>query len=408
MRQNRFTSSVADKAVREAGEERREDLCQDSPEYESELDGRNLPASFSETPGSALPGIHRSFDKFRGVEVIAERVKVSRIFAVDFTKGALVLIMVLYHWINYFIGPDWAYYRYLRFVTPSFILVTGFLISNVYLSKYEVTGWRLSRRLLTRGFKLLTLFSGLNMARIVLLPKLANAGVGVERFNLRSIVDAFAAGNVYSVTGKSVAFYILIPIGYLLIISAGLVLPYRFFRYTFHVACIFFLTCILALGLNGLRSDNLGFVTIGFLGVLVGFVPIKKINNSISHPYMLAIAYGGYLIAITVWNVPFPLQIVGAFLSVGGIYLMGLRGDDRGRVRGHVILLGKYSLLGYIAQIAILQVLSAGLRHINLGQSALGLSFVAAFGLTVAAVEVVDRTRAKSMTFDGIYKAIFV
>ena len=44
--------------------------------------------------------------------------------ALDFTKGALVLIMVLYHWLNYFYGPRGDVYRYLRFLTPSFIFIT--------------------------------------------------------------------------------------------------------------------------------------------------------------------------------------------------------------------------------------------------------------------------------------------
>src|SRR6184192_3526731 len=54
--------------------------------------------------------------------------------ALDFTKGMLVLLMVLYHWLNYFVASEGDFYRYLRFVTPSFIFITGFLISNVYLS----------------------------------------------------------------------------------------------------------------------------------------------------------------------------------------------------------------------------------------------------------------------------------
>ena len=57
-----------------------------------------------------------------------------RISALDFTKGALVLVMVLYHWLNYFVGPQGDFYRYLSFLPPSFICITGFLISHVYLS----------------------------------------------------------------------------------------------------------------------------------------------------------------------------------------------------------------------------------------------------------------------------------
>src|ERR1700758_4327571 len=78
--------------------------------------------------------------------------KAGRIAALDFTKGSLVLIMVLYHWINYFYGVQDN--RYLRFLTPSFIFITGFLISNVYLSKYGVSDPKLPRRLIQRGAKI--------------------------------------------------------------------------------------------------------------------------------------------------------------------------------------------------------------------------------------------------------------
>src|SRR6185436_19807687 len=87
----------------------------------------------------------------------------SRNDALDFTKGALVLIMVLYHWLNYFVTLQWDVYRYLRFLTPSFILITGFIVSSVYLRKRNNDA-ALYRRLWVRGAKLLLLFTALNVA----------------------------------------------------------------------------------------------------------------------------------------------------------------------------------------------------------------------------------------------------
>jgi uncharacterized membrane protein len=85
----------------------------------------------------------------------------------DFTKGALVLFMVLYHWLNYFLGLGRPIYRYLRFLPPSFIFISGFLISNAYLAKYELTDPRLPKRLGVRGSKILGLFVALNAAIIL-------------------------------------------------------------------------------------------------------------------------------------------------------------------------------------------------------------------------------------------------
>src|SRR5215472_5576139 len=84
--------------------------------------------------------------------------KAQRIPSLDFTKGTLVLLMVLYHWLNYFTNLPWKYYDYLRFLTPSFIFITGFIISHVYLSKYAASDTRLSKRLFTRGLKLIAVF----------------------------------------------------------------------------------------------------------------------------------------------------------------------------------------------------------------------------------------------------------
>jgi hypothetical protein len=98
---------------------------------------------------------------------------------------------------------------------------------------------------------------------------------------------------------------------------------------------------------------------------------------------------------------------VGVPLSLMVIYLAGISRSDTGKIRSEVILLGKYSLFGYISQIAILQILAAGLHHINFGFAALSASFVAAFALTIISVEITDRLRTKVVSIDKLYKAVF-
>ena len=340
-------------------------------------------------------------------QLAASSPKAQRISALDFTKGALVLIMVLYHWINYFIGPQWEYYRYLRFLTPSFIFVTGFMISNVYLAKYDASDPRLAKRLFRRGLKLLIIFLVLNVARTFIVPALGTGGVARNLLDASNIFTVFVSGNFPVVGSKLISFSILVPISYLLMLSGLLMLPYRFFRYTFHVVSVFLLLSIVALGLIGAQSSNLELITIGMLGVLAGFMPIATINDLVRRPYLLGLAYLGYTIAITIWNVPFWLQLIGVPLSLMVIYLVGISGSGSGAVGNEFILLGKYSLFGYISQIGILQILAASLRHVNLGFLVLIASFVAAFALTIISVEVVDRLRAKVPSMDSLYKAVF-
>jgi peptidoglycan/LPS O-acetylase OafA/YrhL len=332
-----------------------------------------------------------------------------RMAAMDFTKGALVLIMVLYHWLNYFYGFDGDIYRYLRFLTPSFIFITGFLVSNVYLSKYGVSDPRPPRRLAQRGVKLLGIFVALNVVRAMLLPADSRMQLLAQHRAARSLFEVYVLGNVLSgESGKAVAFYILVPIGYLLLFSALLLLAARHFRYVFHAVGALCLVAVLILNAAGLPSANLELLTIGLLAVILGYASTEKIRAYVRHPYLLAAGYLLYVGAVTLWNVIYPLQIVGVLLTLMILYLWGDAKGEPGPLRSTVILLGRYSLLGYIAQIAILQTLHQGLGHVKLPHSAtMVVSFVAAFVLTILMVQGTDFAREKSVGVARLYKAVF-
>jgi hypothetical protein len=332
--------------------------------------------------------------------------KANRNPALDFTKGALVLIMVLYHWMNYFYGPHDN--RYLRFLTPSFICITGFLISNIYLAKYAISDPRLPKRLLQRGAKVLGVFFLLNIMRILLVQGAFTQHSGSEPSPASNLIDVYLIGSgVGGGQSKAVAFFVLIPIGYVLILSAVLAILSRFYRYTFHVACLIALLTIVILAANDLQSPNLELVTIGLLGVLAGYLPTAKVDAIVRHSYILAGAYILYMLAITFWNIIYPLQIIGVFLSLMILYRLGQVGDQPGLGARIVILLGKYSLFGYIAQIAVLQILHFGLIRLGSRTVVQGISFVLAFALTILSVVIVDRARAKSAIANKAYGAVF-
>jgi peptidoglycan/LPS O-acetylase OafA/YrhL len=332
----------------------------------------------------------------------------NRIPAFDFTKGVLVLFMVLYHWLNYFYTPQGKIYDYLRFLTPSFIFVTGFLISHVHISKYGIGNPKLPRRLFLRGLKLLGVFVLLNLLIGLALP---DSPIRMSLFEYPSFANLeaiFLSGNVYiDQIGKAASFTILVPISYLLMVSAILLTACKFFKYTFHVICGLMLLSILLLDLHGMHSTNLELLTIGLLGVIFGYASGAQIQKSVGHPYAVGLAYCAYLGAITIWVVSFPLQTVGVFLTVMVIYMIGAKSGEPGRLRRHILVLGNYSLFGYISQIAILQILHRGLSHFNLGVGVPGVSLVAGFALTMISVEVVDRTRPKSATLDRFYRVVF-
>jgi peptidoglycan/LPS O-acetylase OafA/YrhL len=361
------------------------------------------------SPGKTLESAPRGVTFTEQTRVTQARIKVAdRIPAFDFTKGLLVLFMVLYHWLNYFYGLQGNVYTYLRFLTPSFIFITGFLISHVSLPHYGPNTTQLSKRLLLRGLKLLAIFIALNIAVGLLFPDSSVRQLVLERSTVANLVAVFITGNVVvSGIGKAAAFTILVPIAYLLLGSAFLLVIGRSVNHIFLLACMPLFLTMLALSSQGLQSTNLELLTIGLLGVVCGYTPATEMKRLVDHPYAIIAAYCGYLAAITIWGVPLLLRITGVCLTLMLIYVLGARDKGPGRVERHISLLGRYSLLAYIAQIAILQLLRRGLASEDEELWTLGLSLLAGFALTSISVCVVDTARAKSNTADRLYKAIF-
>jgi peptidoglycan/LPS O-acetylase OafA/YrhL len=323
--------------------------------------------------------------------------------ALDFTKGVLVLLMVLYHWINYFVSRDGGFYKYLRFITPSFIFITGFLIANVYLARFQIGDPRLHLRLVQRGIKLLVIFTLLNIGGSLLLAPGAGEGTAGFAAFLQSAGSTYITGN-----GRTASFSVLVPISYVLIFSSVLLFPCKWFKPFLTVVCGLLWLGIYVLHRNNLGSANLELFTIGLLGMVLGRLPIERIDRLADQLWLIVAAYGGYLTSLAVWNEIYPLQVVGVCLSVLLIYIIGIRIGDWSVVHRPMMLLGKYTLLAYIAQIAVLVLLSILLRRLNLGDgSRLAVSFLGALGLTIAIIKAVDHSREQWIPVDRLYKFVF-
>jgi peptidoglycan/LPS O-acetylase OafA/YrhL len=322
--------------------------------------------------------------------------------ALDFTKGMLVLFMVLYHWINYFVGLEGPIYLYLRFIPPSFIFIAGFLMANVYPAKYGIKDSRLYMRLIIRGLKLLALFTLLNVtANMFFARSYKGAMPGVEGFISN-------AGNIYISGSARASFGVLVPIGLLLILSVGIFLAVQAYKYSVHLICAASFLCVSLLNLYGFPSPNLSLIAIGILGMVFGFYPIEKVNNWTGYPYIVVGLNVSYIFAIGIWGESYLLQVVGVCLSVMFIYLAGIRSAAWGEIRSPIILLGKYSLFGYVAQIGILQILQRGLLYLNFHNWALWIiSFFGAFALTFISVKMAHQIRTKSCAADRLYRFVF-
>lgn len=320
--------------------------------------------------------------------------------ALDFTKGSLVLVMVVYHWLNYFVDLSWDIYRYLRFLTPSFIFITGFIISSVYLARHAEGDRGVHVRLLVRGVKLLLVFTVLNLlANLALSQNYNGATLGLRSF----VANLFG---IYVLGDSRAMFEVLVPISYLLLLSPLALVLSRRLHSAVYACGVLALILGIAASVAGARVPSLGLMSIGALGLLIGALPAIRIEAMVQRPRWIAAAYIIYLAAITRWNVLFPLQVVGVCVSLLAIYLVGIRSTDS-PLRRQLIELGKYSLLAYILQVGILQVLRRALRGVDFSGPELLIPFAAALLLTVVGVKVVHLGRARWTNIDQVYRLVF-
>jgi hypothetical protein len=330
--------------------------------------------------------------------LVVPSVRASRDRALDFVKGALVLVMVLYHWLNYFVTLDWDVYRYLRFLTPSFIFVTGFLVSRVYLPRYSCDSPVLRERLVSRGVKLILLFVALNAGmRLLVRPHLA--GPGEDLLSL--------ARSVFLIGEKGAAFNVLVSIGYFLVVSPFLLSAAKRARVSlFTLAGLLVLLAIVAAA-AGWANFHLEMIAIAFVGLACGAVNEQTMARWTRHFQPLVLVYGVYLVAIYYLNVPFWLQVVGVCASVALIYRVAQRVGASGFAQRQIIEMGEYSLFCYVAQIALLQ----ALRRVVPGEALSGVGLLIPLGLCLVllalALQTTRTLRAHYAAADRVYRLIF-
>ena len=123
-----------------------------------------------------------------------------------------MVVMVVYHAMNIFstAGPD--EYAYVRFVSGSFILMSGYIVARFDGPRFKADWRGTSRRLVARGLKLLVLFTLLNL--LINLTGIGNpdkAQFGIQGY-ISSLFEVYVSGEP-----RYASFQILLPIAYLLV-----------------------------------------------------------------------------------------------------------------------------------------------------------------------------------------------
>jgi hypothetical protein len=325
----------------------------------------------------------------------------ARIDALDMTKGVLVVAMVVYHSFNY--STDYTLgFKYLPFLPPSFILITGFLVSRLYFTAEAARDASVYERLLLRGLRLLLVFTVLNVLTQLVGRRKAVATPQGLSYLFDNWYEIYVIGG-----GHYAAFSILLPIAYLLLLAPLLILLYHARPILVLVVAIVFAVFFAVNSGQEQPSFNLTLVTAGLIGVIVGRVPDSALSLLRRYWYVPVIAYVGYIIFAHLFGQSRFDQLLNAFLALVAIFSMCAAMGAGGLFGRELLVVGRYSLLAYIFQIALLQVLTRVFGHLEPFTISFFLQMLGVGMLMILLAESLQRARSRAAWIDGSYRAIF-
>jgi len=279
----------------------------------------------------------------------------ARDLTLDVVKGALVVVMVVYHAMNIFstAGPD--EYAYVRFVSGSFILMSGYIVARFDGPRFKADWRGTSRRLVARGLKLLILFTLLNL--LISLTGIGNPDKVQSDLQgyTGTLFEVYVAGEP-----RYASFQILLPIAYLLVTAPTVLMLGRLSKWLFVAS---FATAF-AVSLMGIESVNLDFAILGVIGLSGGIL-----TNSVKKPVAMTGVWsiaGSLLASVMLMkylNANLATYALGTIVILKLLYQLSKAVGPTTALAGASILLGRYSLVCYVAQIIFMQGLSRGLSR---------------------------------------------
>ena len=322
-------------------------------------------------------------------------VKRERNGGLDWVKGALVVLMVVYHSLNYSPLSRFAF-AYIGFLPVSFIFIAGFFLTNSYLSRYDWKDWRLHRRLVIRGAKLIGIFSALNLG----LYFIAFGPAFLQRFSENFEAIYLHAG------GRVASFPILSSIGYLLLMAPLVLGIGALSRWLLPVLALALVVFCSLMEWKASVGYHLGMISAGIIGTAFGLLPLRRITGFARKSLAVITLYGVYRTCSYLIGDPYALQLTGVVTTLLLLYSLALKLPVEAHVFREVVLLGRYSLLGYIMQLGIIQ---ATLRVVGPFRTPVAVVTLTLISLaaTWAVIFLVDRVRARARFADSIYRFAF-
>ena len=313
--------------------------------------------------------------------------------------------MVVYHSLNYS-TQYYLSFKYLAFLPPSFIFITGFLIARVYFQRSPGSDRATSHRMVVRGIKLLAIFTALN----VLATFVATRDYNGQSLNLPVFFSLWRE-IYFQGAGYLVAFDILIPIAYILLIGPLLLWLSRLKPWIVPTLAIIAMTSlVLSQAFGHEITCNVSMMAAGLIGASFGIIP-QSMLNALSRFWFLPLAIYATLAVVGFRYNAFAQWILAqqaaAVIAVAALFALGNRFRKPEWLMDRIVVLGNYSLLAYITQIGFLQILVRWTGRFEPNSFAFLAFFLVILALTVLSSEMVHWCRTRSPLANNVYRFVF-
>ena len=157
---------------------------------------------------------------------------------------------------------------------------------------------------------------------------------------------------------------------------------------------------------KGSVNYHLGMISYGIMGTAFGLLPLERVAGFARKWLIVVSLYCLYRTGSYFIGEPYAMQLTGVVTGLLMLYSLALALPSQRHVYRQMVLLGRYSLFGYIIQLGIIRVI-VGIFGRSDTPLAVLILMVAALAATWAVTFIIDRLRPKARVVDLTYKAAF-
>ena len=327
--------------------------------------------------------------------------------ALDYTKGVLVIGMLLFHATYFFIADDSVRNvvagRLLSFISGSWVFISGLIVTHYYENKFSKDRFLTSKRLWVRGIKILLLFVILNI-----IISLLGLSQSTKILSISGLIYILLNGDAVNTS-----FEILIGISYVLLLSPIYLLLGRW-------GTILSIGLLLVASVAAIKGHDIPpiawIILCGIGGMVAGkFVTYVTVNHK------SLVRYSARMMMISCASTLFYFYLTFAFGFDKGdmyTYLYGIASillmiylsyhwvSEISSIDRYLRFLGRYSLIAYIGQMGILWAMVE-----SIGATVTDIPFVVSFSsaliLMSLGIMLVDYARGRLPIIRRLYGLIF-